>query len=144
MMEVRPERTGWRDERLSQRHRTVWGYDCPMTDIDYLTIEYDYHRPSILIEYKYSFDASTPYPMARCRSATTALSNLADSAKIPFLGVVYNDSPWAFHVVPLNARAMERIDGDPVLDEYEYVSLLYELRGRKMPKEIAAKIAVAA
>ena len=37
MAEVRPERTGWRDEKLSQRHR-MWGWDCPAVDIDFLLL----------------------------------------------------------------------------------------------------------
>ena len=32
---VRAERTHWRDEALSERHR-LWGYDCPAVDVDFL------------------------------------------------------------------------------------------------------------
>ena len=51
MPEVRAERTGWRDEELSQEHRK-WGFDCPTVDIDFLMLEYDTGRASALVEYK--------------------------------------------------------------------------------------------
>ena len=37
-MEVRKERTGWRDEEISRRHR-LWGVSCAATDIDFLLVE---------------------------------------------------------------------------------------------------------
>ena len=49
-MEVRQERTGWRDEALSKRHRD-WGWDCPAIDIDFLMIEYDKGKSVALVEY---------------------------------------------------------------------------------------------
>lgn len=38
------ERTGWRDERLSRRHRE-WGFDCPMVDCDFIAVEFDHKEP---------------------------------------------------------------------------------------------------
>ena len=35
MPEVRQERSGWRDMRLSERHRR-WGWNCPAVDLDHL------------------------------------------------------------------------------------------------------------
>ena len=32
------ERTGWRDEEISRRHR-LYGVSCPMIDIDFLVSE---------------------------------------------------------------------------------------------------------
>ena len=48
---VRRERSGWRDEWISKRHR-LWGFDCPAVDIDFLMLEYDRSVPCALIEYK--------------------------------------------------------------------------------------------
>lgn len=41
------ERTGWRDMAISQRHR-LYGYDCPMFDIDFMCVEYDKSMPVCL------------------------------------------------------------------------------------------------
>ena len=50
------ERTGWRDERISQRHR-LWGVECQAIDLDFLLVEYrseyDDIRPVAIIEYKH-------------------------------------------------------------------------------------------
>ncbi len=35
---VRQERTGWRDEKISQRHRE-WGYNCPAVDLDFEVVD---------------------------------------------------------------------------------------------------------
>lgn len=43
MKAVAEERNGWRDERISKRHRQ-WGRDCPAVDIDFLMLEYDRDR----------------------------------------------------------------------------------------------------
>ena len=53
MPEVRAERTGWRDEGLSQEHRK-WGFDCP-------AFEYDTECASALVEYK-NEHAKIQYP----------------------------------------------------------------------------------
>jgi hypothetical protein len=39
-LRVRPERTRWRDEALSARHRK-WGFHCPAVDLDLILCEYD-------------------------------------------------------------------------------------------------------
>jgi hypothetical protein len=49
---MRDEQLGWRDERISARHRT-WGCDCPAADIDFLVLEYDGGVASDLVEYKH-------------------------------------------------------------------------------------------
>ena len=49
-MTVKEERSGWRDEMLSQRHRD-WGFNCPAIDIDFLLIEYNSAKVKALVEY---------------------------------------------------------------------------------------------
>ena len=51
VMEVKKERSGWRDEGISRRHR-LWGVSCSATDIDFLLVEYIYNTPKAIIEYK--------------------------------------------------------------------------------------------
>ena len=48
---VRAERTGWRDQALSDRHRE-WGFNCPSVDLDFLMVEYNIGLPVALVEYK--------------------------------------------------------------------------------------------
>ena len=49
---VRQERTGWRDQAISLRHRT-WGFNCPGVDFDFLMLEYSTGKPVAVVEYKH-------------------------------------------------------------------------------------------
>lgn len=136
---VRQERTGWRDEDISARHR-LWGWDCPAIDIDFLMVEYDYGSPKALIEYKY-WNETARHPNLNSPSYA-AIRELADNSKIPFLIVFYFKNPWIFHVVPGNQFAS--LAGFPDQNrhwtEREFVESLYRLRGRLLPQDIDAKL----
>jgi hypothetical protein len=132
MPEVRKERTGWRDEALSLRHR-VWGWDAPAVDIDFLMVEYDSTEPKAVVEYKHEF-SETQYAN---RPSYKAIRKLCDRAKVAFLAVRYaTDFSW-WRVVPLNLKAKEFIKEDVItLTEKDFVNLLYDIRGRKMPNDL--------
>lgn len=46
------ERTGWRDQEISRRHRR-WGFHCMATDVDFLLVEHHVGMPIALVEYKH-------------------------------------------------------------------------------------------
>ena len=48
---TRQERTGWRDEGISRRHRT-WGVALTAVDLDFMLVEYTDGKATALIEYK--------------------------------------------------------------------------------------------
>jgi hypothetical protein len=77
---VRQERTGWRDQEISERHR-LWGASCPVVDLDFLLTEIHVGEPMALVEYKH-FGAR---PIDPRPAVFTALRNLADLAAIPSL-----------------------------------------------------------
>ncbi len=104
MPEVRQERTFWRDEGLSQRHRR-WGWDCPATDIDFLMLEYDNGKASALVEYKNEHAK----PQYVSHPTYQAMINLGDRAGIPVIACRYSDDYSIWRVVPLNAKAREFI-----------------------------------
>lgn len=129
--QVKPERTGWRDQALSLRHRK-WGWDCPCIDIDFLLLEYDCGEPKALVEYKHEdADAQTSgHPSYR------ALRKLANSASIPFFAVRYaGDFEW-FRAVPLNVYARNWMDEPSEMSEQEWVTLLYRMGDREVPADI--------
>ena len=97
---TRQERTGWRDQAISARHRK-WGVNCPAVDLDFLMIEYNSGKPCVLVEYKH-FKAqhlNLNHPTYR------ALSALADSGNLPFIIAYYWPLCWAFRVLPVNEIA---------------------------------------
>ena len=137
-MRVRQERTGFRDESISKRHRD-WGFDVPATDIDFLMIEYDYGSPKGLIEYK-NENANVDFNKLTDNGAAPqsykAIKLLADKSKIPFLVVIYTTDLTQYFVIPMNDYAKKYVSKETLLSETQYVELLYKIRGRFMPQKI--------
>lgn len=132
---VRNERTGWRDQRISARHRQ-WGFNCPAVDLDFLMVEYNVGKPVGLVEYKHH-SAQTP----NLNHATyRALSELANQSGLPFLLAFYWPDIWAFRVHPVNAVAEEHFDSGEVLTEYDFVARLYRLRRFVLTRELENKL----
>lgn len=116
-MQVSPERTFWRDEWISQRHRE-YGWDCPAVDIDFLMLEYNNAKPAGIVEYKHinAEEVNQYHPSYQ------AMRALADASGIPFLVTVYN---------PDFARKYCHETG--WMSERKYVELLYRIRGYILP-----------
>jgi len=133
--DVTKERTGWRDQRISERHR-MWGFDCPALDIDFLMLEYDRGVPSALVEFKH--EAAPPVRMEH--PSIRALSLLCNRASLPFFLVRYADDFSWFGVTPGNDRASELIPEPVRLNEEEWIKLLYYCRGRTAPEKLATQI----
>lgn len=134
---ARQERTGWRDEALSERHRQ-WGFNCPAVDIDFLLIEFDTAVPVALIEYKQEHAqlqwSSHPSYRAICWLGTTA--------NIPVFAVRYAEDLTWFKVTPLNPLAHDLLKEIKLFDETEYIGFLYHLRGRDVPPEVLNAVAL--
>lgn len=128
MPEVRQERTGWRDQALSERHRR-WGWDCPAVDVDFLFLEYDKGQPVALVEYKHE---RSPAQYAS-HPSYQAMINLGDRANIPVFAVRYEDTFTCWSVIPLNGIATEKLSERAMMTEREWVTFLYELRGYTPP-----------
>lgn len=128
-LDVKAERTGWRDEGLSLRHRW-WGFDCPCVDIDFLLLEFDRGEPSALVEYKHenAREQVSGHPSYR------ALRKLCNCASIPFFGTRYADDYSWFRAVPLNHFAKEWLSEATEMSEQDWVELLYKIRGNEMPE----------
>lgn len=117
------ERTGWRDQEISGRHRT-WGVNCTAVDLDLVLVEYHLARPVAIVEYKH-FRAKVELGHANYR----ALRDLANRAGLPFLIAFYWPDTWAFRVHPMNDNALRHFDyGGTLCTEREYVERLYRLR----------------
>lgn len=130
-LKVKPERTGWRDGHLSERHRK-WGLAVPAVDLDFLLIEYDKGRPSALIEYKSEF-ATPQFPS---HPSYLALSQLGERAGLPVFAVRYAQNFSWWKVTSLNIVAKKLFPARLDMNEREFVTWLYEIRGLKPPMEI--------
>lgn len=135
---VRQERTGWRDEAISSRHR-VWGFNCPAVDLDFLVAEYNVGKPVALIEYKHHRAWVPQLQHATYR----ALADLADGYRdspLPFLVVFYWPDIWAFRILPVNDAAHDHFHTGETLSERDFVSRLYRLRRLVLAHELADKL----
>ena len=125
------ERTGWRDEELSRWHRRL-GVNCPAVDIDFLLMEYDHGKVSALIEYKNEYAS----PQYASHPNYQALIDLGDRADLPVIVCRYKTDFSQWKVIPLNNKAKSIIPQRTTLNETEYISLLYKIRGRDCPKSV--------
>lgn len=131
MPEVAKERTSWRDEEISQWHRTL-GWDCPAIDMDFLLLEYDRGVAVAFIEYK----RETAPPQNLKHPSYKAMTGVADAAKLPFFIVRYaGDRSW-FRVRAVNKYAKKYLPVPELLSEVEYITFLYRLRGRTVPPDV--------
>ena len=132
---TRLERTQWRDQKLSERHRK-WGFNCPAIDIDFLMIEFHVGKPIAIVDYK----RYTGSIKNLNQKSINAISTLANNSNIPFFVVFYWDNIWAFQITAINNIAknilqQHKIDKNKILTEQQYVSFLYKLRNIKLTKE---------
>lgn len=134
------ERSGWRDEALSLRHR-LWGVagtseNLPMVDLDFLLIEYDKARPVGMIDYKFR-DAPADVPDEPDHPSYRAVAWLADGRSLPFAIVFYRKDPWQFSVQPVNAAARTLyLHPRKLLDERTFIRSLWAMRGRPVPEQV--------
>ena len=131
MPEVKQERTHWRDEGLSERHRR-WGWDCPATDIDFLMLEYDNGKASAIIEYKHE-RAQVQYAS---HPTYRAMIDLGNRAGLPVIACRYSDDYEKYKAVALNNYARKYLPERKEFDEEGWVRLLYEIRGRNIPEDL--------
>ena len=124
-MNVRTERTGWRCQEISKRHRE-WGYNCPAVDLDFMVAEYNHGEPVALVEYKEKHARTPDLNHATYR----ALRALADGYKtgLPFLIAFYCPVDWWFIVIPVNKHAKRIYDSPHFFTEQEFVKSLYYMR----------------
>ncbi|MBI5724294.1 MAG: hypothetical protein HZA50_10080 [Planctomycetes bacterium] len=133
--QVRQERTGWRDQEISLRHR-LWGYDCPAVDVDFLVIEYDCGKAAALVEYKRHGAGQVQFK----NPSIMAITDLADRAELPaFVAYYATDFSW-WYPIPLNSRGGDICVGWEYLTERQWVEILYRCRGRQVPEDVLAKI----
>ena len=138
MASVKGERSGWRDLKLSERHRH-WGWDCPAVDLDFLFLEYDRGKAVAIIEYKHERAA----PQYASHPTYQAMIDLGDRAGIPVLACRYADDFTTWKAIPLNSAARQILPERTEMSEAEWVSFLYRLRGYDCPDTVINGLQIA-
>ena len=140
--EVRAESLGWRDKRISERHR-AWGFDCPGVDLDLLLVEFNFGLPVALIEYKHHNvgDVDLQHPSYRAlRALADGYAMNGKPSPLPFLVAAYWPDTWAFRVTPANQAAAQVFKDNQVLTEFDFVSRLYNLRQKIVTDSLASRL----
>jgi hypothetical protein len=129
------ERTGWRDEAFSARHRE-YGHNVPMLDVDFLCCEYNHFKPRAIVDYKSASGVCPPFFTGRVPPVLWPLVHLADAAEIPAFVVQYwTAADFACRPHALNSYAISvlpacrHIGGVVSMTETQWVATLYDLRG---------------
>jgi hypothetical protein len=133
------ERTGWRDQELSERHR-LYGPSCCLMDLDCLWIEYDALQERAIIEYKAHHVSSES---ASTSASAIVVQSVAAKCSIPAWIAYYNlrCDRWQYRIVPLNQMAVALFGGKHYLTEAAYVAKLYEVRNRAVPESVLHALA---
>lgn len=150
------ERTGWRDHRISLRHR-MWGTAPTAIDIDqmigcpdlgFVLLEYTDGKAKALIEYKHEY--ARPMSTRLIHKKYAALIDLCSNrvkGDIPLFIVRYTDDFRDWKIRPLNSAAAvcvnSGVDKDVYMTEREFVELLYRLHGCNPSREYFDKLFMA-
>jgi hypothetical protein len=131
----RKERSGWRDQAISERHG-AWGFNCPAVDLDFVMLEYNHGKPCALVEYKHKFARKVDPSHATYR-ALIALADGYSGGPLPCFVAIYDPDYWSFTVVPLNDIAKQyykHCDGE-TLTEQRFVKSLHLIRKSILSEE---------
>lgn len=129
------ERSGWRDERISARHRE-WGLHCPGTDLDFTLVEYNYGNPIAVVDYKL-YSKPDPFKGVNPNSLRAMASLFNERGdRLPFVVCRYwpddvkHGSAWAFEAFPMNKPARELLNPQAwtALTEEQWVAGLLKIR----------------
>ena len=122
------ERTGWRDQEISRRHRD-WGMNCPAVDLDFVLLEFNHGVPVAVVDYKHCAKAN---PLEGLNEwAIKAMSELYNrhGENLPFFVARYWPGSWAFKVLPMNDPARELLPDEWIsMTEQRWVTGLHHIR----------------
>lgn len=125
------ERSHWRDEAISLRHRRWWGDNCPAVDLDFLLLEFHHGVSVAIIDYKHHAKRN---PLQGLDTNTIkALGGLYNERheNLPFIVTRYwPDDGWGCKALPMNDRARQLMGAQDwvPLTERSWVGWLYQLR----------------
>jgi hypothetical protein len=128
-VQVRRERTDWRDSRLNEEH-IEYGYVCPCDNVEFLMVEYDRSRPVALVDYRLRNGVIS--------ETSGLLRHLCDNrhSSIPYFIAEYefnNEQIQKIAIIPGNETAFNLIGFREGLSEKDLVRLLYDLRESTVP-----------
>jgi hypothetical protein len=102
--------------------------------LDFLFLEYDRGKAVALVEYKHE----RARPQFPSHPTYLAMRDLGTRAGVPVFGVRYADDFSWWKVSPLNILAKKWVAAQTKMNETEWVTLLYRIRGYEIPPDLFA------
>lgn len=125
------ERTGWRDEAFSKRHR-FYGKKLGLVNIDGVwCFSAGNGLPKALVEFK----NENAEPLSRESYEFKVLFNLAQKSELPAFIIRYKSNFSEYMVTPINGKAKIILDKRTIFTELEYVKFEYRARGLMPPSD---------
>lgn len=135
-MGVKQERSGWRDEGISRRHR-AYGTLCYAVDMDFVLVEYTARNNKIKVAAIVEYKNEQAAPQYESQANVQAIKWLADKAQVPFIACRYTNDFKIMKLAALNDCALLYIpERRKEVSEIEYVRLLYRMRGMECPQGV--------
>jgi hypothetical protein len=128
-MEVRKERTNWRDSGIEKIH-SKYNFAYPCENVDFLMVEYDKSSPVAIIDYRKKKKAKIVH--------SNSIFDLCENRNnpIPYFitsYTIYDSELKDFEVVAVNKVAKERMNLKGPVNEARYVEFMYDLREYSVP-----------
>jgi hypothetical protein len=115
--------------------RKRWGLGHGAIDLDLVFVEYDREDIVAVVSYQHEHASKG----RGWKSSFHAFINLTNRADVPFFSVTFADDFSRWHVGPENGPALRYLPHADCMTPYEWVHLLYRLRGIELPKELFAE-----
>ena len=123
------ERTNWRDQGLSARHRT-WGDNLYASDLDFILCEYNWSICCAIIEYKSEFATKPNFSSSQYKS----LINLGNRADCPLFSVIYSKDFSNYKITPLNDSAKLYFKNEIELNEEKFTKFHKYIREKELKR----------
>lgn len=134
---MRKTDSGWRDPGLSAWHEARRMH-CPAPGMSFVMVEYDRGEPVGLVNYIRRGEA-----LPRGEGVVRVYTGLGElsgpNGPLPFLTAVYDPYNWAMTLYAHNPAARALMPRDQKMNqvsEYEFVSVLYQMRGRYIADQL--------
>lgn len=99
-------------------------------------VEYDKAKAIALVEYKHE----NAKPVNLLHSSMRAIADLGNRAMVPFFVCRYSGDFSRWTIEGVNTLGKTLWPQPKTVSEYEWVAFLCQIRGRKIPKDVAIKL----
>lgn len=131
---TKPKLTQYNDEKISNRHRQMFGKNMPFINFDFVGMHYDNGIVTDFVEFKHC----NIKEIKLNQSNYLGLQDAADKLGVPFFIIIYDDTNWSYYMMQFNKNPNVKkwCPSPRIIREKDLVKGLYKIRGRSCPPDI--------